>query len=187
MTSSTISVEWLCIDLGHLATCSDTIAHTDCSGSTLTRDQQAIYDELTDEQRANLCKGGRIAIPAGQTDDDWVALQLSALLSVLLGPKRIDIDVEDVILPNTPVGCVVPMNLRTKAASTSPNSGTHCRLRGDRWVNERTYMLFQPAVGNGTRMPWLSGKLTENHIATATLVWVCRDLTKVNAPGAGAV
>lgn len=172
-------VNWLAIELGHLSTSPDT-NYQHCDPGKLTTDQQTLLMAIRCTARAAWSAGGTYDLTSTQLqNDDWVAEKLQEALNGLLMPgiPPVKIQSDDVVVAAT----------RRQGLSSgyfsSGDPGTHCRLRGDRWINERSYYLL---LADGT--PWLGDQnlpnhLSPNHIATATLVWQCRVLAACDPAG----
>lgn len=176
-------VKWISIEIGHVASkMQSDYAH---SRATLTAEQKAVMAAVRCAARAAWAAGGEIDVPDPSTDV-WVAGVLEQAINDLrmpyVDPVKINNDT-DLVVGNTKRGFAQHDVQSVEAAWTSGDPGTHCRLRGDRWVNERTYRLYR-ADGK----PWLQDSnlehpLPADHIATATLVWECRDLGPCDVAG----
>lgn len=192
--TATMLVHWLSIDFGHLSSVPDTTSHSSCTQNEPTDEQKEVLAVIPKELRSQLAAGGKITVPADPKNDDWVADYLTRLLALMFGDGLFDIQRCDVVdhvgraasacgggeaagapaaaAPAAAAGAAGAE--QTAKLATSPDFGTHCRLRGDKWINERTYRLYQPGVGGAPRKAWLVGP--KRHAATVTLVWLCREL-----------
>lgn len=166
-------IKWLSIEIGHVATVPDSdYAHDSDQGAP---DQRVILGAIRCSARAAWAAGGEFDVPdAMLKTDDWVAEKLEAALNFQLMPGRAPLRIR-------PEHVDVVSRCQAQVASLPPSSGwpgTRCRLRGDRWVNERSYCLYD-ASGSA----WLSGELSPDHVAIITLSWECRTLGPCDLSG----
>lgn len=164
-------VKWLSIEIGHVANGTDT-GLTDEQRASL-KDPQLIMSKFKCTARNEWAQGGTFK-DCDTTNDNWVATKLEVEINKGLygnvGPVKVN---ELHYVAGFP-----EMKTASEPFPSSDDPGTQCRLRGDRWINVRTYVLTNP-----DGKPWLIGELTQSHVAIATLVWECQVLGACDLAG----
>lgn len=101
-------------------------------------------------------------IPASFDDDDWVREYLQERFDAALGANTVSIEKSHL----RRYGECYGLGLGPSKVSGSP--GTCCKLRGDVWVNSRSYVLETPAGES-----WPANRDPEDAVVFATLTWEC--------------
>jgi hypothetical protein len=170
-------IEWLSIEIGHVAKGFD--SGLSASERALLNDPQVIMSKITCTARNAWALGGKwtnidTGNGNGKENDDWVAMKLEEEINNgrFGNAPRVTVNKDDfvAVLPGS--------TLAGKRDRTSDQTGTQCRLRGDRWINVRTYVLT-----NADGSYWLKNELTASHVAVATLVWHCHQLDACDLSG----
>lgn len=105
------------------------------------------------------------------TDDTWVAGYIQQKFDAALGPGKVMVR-EGCLWAIDPkqIPCLEPCNKRaTKNPNWSGSPGTRCVLRGDKWVNIRTYVLTDPNCNL-----WPPKRDPAYATVFASLTWVCQ-------------
>lgn len=107
------------------------------------------------------------SFPTPPTDDTWVAAYLQQKFDDALGKDVVQID-EDCLWSIHGARPPLTKGARGRKPAWSGSHGTRCVLRGEIWVNIRTYALATP---QGDK--WPADREPKYATVFASLTWVC--------------